>query len=232
MEWGSVGILAIWMMLLSIGVLLFAYNVLHPGNVPPNTAADRVFPAFVLSALPNGFKGLFVSAALAAGMATLASMVNAMGTASLLDVWKVHRDDGAAETTWIQRARLLTVFWGVVSFGAALVVLKVGTVITAGIKLGAVIIGAIFGMFLLGIFFRRATATGAVVGALAGVVALIVVSITTKISWAWYCLIGTFVTVFVGYAVSCLTPRSATARPLTWWELPPRNDVGKMTRHG
>ncbi|MSU73338.1 MAG: hypothetical protein EXS43_13535 [Opitutus sp.] len=221
MVWGSVGILAIWVMLMLIGVLLFAYNTLHPGVVPANVAADRVFPAFVLSALPSGFKGLFISAALAAGMATLASMVNAMGTASLLDVWKLHRDDGASETTWIQRARLLTLFWGVVSFGAAFVVLKLGTVITAGIKLGAVMIGAIFGMFILGIFFRRGTAAGAVVGAVVGIVTLVIVLLTSKISWAWYCLIGTVVSVVVGYAVSVLSPLPADARPLTWWELPP-----------
>ena len=220
MVWGSVGILAIWIMLMFIGVLLFAYNVLHPGAVPPDAPADRVFPAFVLSALPSGFKGLFISAALAAGMATLASMVNAMGTATLLDVWKLHRDDGASETTWINRARLLTVAWGIVSFVMAFYVLKLGTVITAGIKLGAMMIGAIFGIFVLGIFFRRATATGAMTGAVAGIATLIFVMVSTRISWAWYCLIGSFVSVLVGLGVSLFSPLSSTARPLTWWELP------------
>lgn len=221
MVWGSVGILAIWVLLLFIGVLLYAYNVQHPGAVPPNAAPDRVFPAFVLSALPTGFKGLFISAALAAGMSTLASMVNAMGTATLLDVWKAHRDDGASEATWINRARLLTILWGGVSFLLAFYVLKLGTVITAGIKLGAMMIGAIFGMFVLGIFSRRATGAGAVVGAITGIGTLVIVMTMSKISWAWYCLIGSGVSIAVGWATSLLSPVSESSRPLTWWELPP-----------
>jgi hypothetical protein len=41
MVWGSVGILVIWIMLMCIGVLLFAYNVVHPGAIPPDSPADH-----------------------------------------------------------------------------------------------------------------------------------------------------------------------------------------------
>jgi len=208
-------------MLMLIGVLLYGYNVLHPGNVQTDAGADRVFPSFVLTALPHGFRGLFISAALAAGMASLASMVNAMGTASLLDVWKVHWDDGGTELKWIQRARWMTLVWGVISFAAAFMVLKFGTVITAGIKLGAVIIGAIFGMFLLGIFFRRANAIGVMVGALSGLGVLVAILLRTSISWTWYCLIGTVVTIVVGFLASLLVNRNNPHPRFTWWDLPP-----------
>jgi hypothetical protein len=57
-----------------------------------------------------------------------------------------------------------------------------------------------------------------------GIGTLVVVMVTTKISWAWYCLIGSVVSIAFGYAVSLLSPFSATARPLTWWELPARNE--------
>lgn len=221
MIWGSVGILLIWTMLMCLGVLLYAYNVRHPGVVPAGAAADRVFPSFVLTTLPAGFKGCFVAAALAAGMATLASMVNSMGTATLLDVWKLHFDDGADETRWISRARLMMLMWGVLSFGAAFVVLKFGTVITAGIKIGATLIGAQFGVFLLGMFSRRATARGAVIGALAGIGSLVIVIFTTKISWAWYCLIGTAITIGTGWAASLLT-LAPPGQPLTFAALTAR----------
>lgn len=199
---GGTGILIMWAGLMAIGAILYAYATLHPGVIAADTTADRVFPAFVFAALPAGFKGLFIAAAFAAGMSTLSSMLNSMGTVTLLDVWKLHWDDGAPETTWIRRARILTVTWGVAAFAAAFVVLKFGTVVTAGIKLGTVIIGAVFGVFVLGIFSRRATSVGVVVGALAGMATLVVLILTTSVSWTWYCLIGSAVTCAVGFACS------------------------------
>lgn len=219
MIWGGMGILLIWALLMVLGVMLYAFSLQRPGIVPAGAGADRVFPAFVLSTLPVGFKGFFISAALAAGMSTLASMVNAMGTATLLDFWKVHFDDHAPETKWISRARLLTLMWGVISFATAFIVLKFGTVITAGIKIGAVLIGAQFGMFLLGIFSARTSGRGAMVGAFAGIGVLLAVIEFTAISWSWYCLIGTGVTCVAGWIASFIWPLPAEERPLTWAEL-------------
>ena len=230
MLWGSAGILAIWAGLMAIGVVLFAYNVLHPGTVADGIATDRVFPAFVLSALPAGFKGLFIAAAFAAGMSTLSSMLSSMGTVSLLDVWKLHFNDGADERKWIQRARVLTVFWGILSFAAAFFVLHFGTVVTAGIKLATVIIGALFGIFLLGLFSRRANATGTVIGAVAGMSVLIVFIATSPLSWTWYCLIGTGVTVAVGFVASLFG--RPPERPLTYWDLPPASPGGTAKQAG
>lgn len=218
MMWGGVGILGMWTALMLVGAVLFAYNVMNPGTVSEDTMTDRIFPAFVLSALPIGFKGLFIAAAFAAGMSTLSSMLSSMGTISLLDVWKLHYDDDVEERVWIRRARVLTVFWGLMSFGAAFMVLNFGTVLTAGIKLATVLIGAIFGMFLLGLFNRRANALGAVAGALAGIVSLVLVIALTEVSWAWYCLIGTAITVVTGLVVSRLG--AVPEKPLVFAELP------------
>lgn len=212
MVWGSVGILLIWTLLLVLGVLLFAFNQQRPGIVPAGASPDRIFPAFVLSTLPAGFRGFFVAAALAAGMATLASMVNAMGTAALLDIWKLHFDDRAPEAKWVQRARILTIAWGIISFAAAFIVLEFGTVITAGIKISAMLIGVLFGMFVLGMTGRRATGRDAMTGAVAGILILLLVIAFTTIPWSWYCLIATAATVAVGWVSSRLCAARLPAR--------------------
>uniref|UniRef100_UPI00404B0B74 sodium:solute symporter family transporter n=1 Tax=Cephaloticoccus sp. TaxID=1985742 RepID=UPI00404B0B74 len=226
--WSGVGILGMWAALMLVGALLFAYNVIYPGTVAEGTMPDRIFPAFILSALPIGFKGLFIAAAFAAGMSTLSSVLSSMSTISLLDVWKPNFDDDASQSTWIKRARWLTIFWGLMSFGAAFVVLNFGTVVTAGIKLATVIIGGIFGMFLLGLFSRRATSTGAVTGAIAGMITLITIIATTAISWSWYCLIGTTVTVGVGFFVSLFG--EAPLKPLVFADLPVATPEDKRKR--
>ena len=202
----SVGILGLWVTFLLLGIVLFAHNTLYPGSVPPGTQPDRVFTAFVMATLPTGLKGAFIAAAFAAGMSTLSSMLNSMGTVTLIDIWKLHFSDGAGEQTWVRRARLLTLIWGGFAFGAALFVLQFGTVITAGIKLGSVITGALFGMFLLGIFVKRAGGRSAVVGSILGMASVVIVWIASEVSWSWYCGIGTVVTFFTGYVTSAVSP--------------------------
>ncbi len=139
-------------------------------------------------------------------------MLSSMGTVTLLDVWKLHFDADADETTWVRRARVVTAFWEIFSLGAALFVLKFGTMITTGIKLGSIISGALLGMFLLGAFARRAVAAGAVAGAVSGLTAVCLVMALTHVSWSWYCGIGTTVTVTAGYAASlCFPAQSPTS---------------------
>ena len=40
-----------------------------------------------------------------AGMSTLSSMLNSVGTVTLEDVWQLHFSDGASEQVWIRHAR-------------------------------------------------------------------------------------------------------------------------------
>ncbi len=210
------GLVFIWITFLMMGTLLFAYNQLHPDTIPDGTHGDRVFTAFVMKALPNGLRGLFIAAAFAAGMSTLSSILHSMGTVTLLDVWKLHSKTPASEETWVNRARWLTLMWGVVSFASALFVLQLGTVITAGIKMGSVIGGTLLGIFLLGIFVRRAVAQGVIVGAVLSLGTLIGFALMSDVHWAWYCAIAMTVTVVYGSVISLLFPRAYCAEELTY----------------
>ena len=212
----SVGILGLWIIFLCVGILLFSHNTLYPGSIPEGTQPDRVFTAFVMAVMPAGLKGAFIAAAFAAGMSTLSSMLNSMGTVTLVDVWQLHFDDGANELAWLRRARILTLVWGAFSFVSALYVLQFGTVITAGIKLGSVITGALLGMFLLGIFVKRAGAVSAVTGSVLGMGSVVAVMAASEISWSWYCGIGTVVTFASGYVTSLLSTPAVCPEGLSY----------------
>jgi Na+(H+)/acetate symporter ActP len=58
------------------------------------------------------------------------------------------------------------------------------------------------GIFLLGVLTRRATGTGAVIGAISGVAVLVGVMAFTPVAWTWYAAIGTVTTFTVGMVVS------------------------------
>jgi len=77
--------------------------------------------------------------------------------------------------------------------------------------------GALLGVFVLAIFSRRATGTGAFAGIVAGMAAVWAVTQFAEISWLYNNLVGAVVSVAVGRAVSVLTaaPRSDQVDELT-----------------
>jgi Na+/proline symporter len=63
------------------------------------------------------------------------------------------------------------------------------------------------GIFLLGILTRRATGRGTLVGAICGLLVMLLVVAGNAtgmihIAWTWYVAIGTLVTFFIGWAAS------------------------------
>ena len=63
------------------------------------------------------------------------------------------------------------------------------------------------GLFMLGIFSRRASAKGALVGAFAGILVLWIVQQYSEVNFLLYASIGIVVTVLVGWISSNLFPK-------------------------
>jgi predicted lysophospholipase L1 biosynthesis ABC-type transport system permease subunit len=66
--------------------------------------------------------------------------------------------------------------------------------------------GGLAGLFAVGIFTRRATATGAIVGFLGSAVVLYVVKSYTPVHFVLYPTIGVAACFLIGYVVSALIP--------------------------
>ena len=78
-----------------------------------------------------------------------------------------------------------------------------GSLIEVVNRYGSFVYGSLLGVFILAILTRRATARGAFVGLIAGMVAVLAVAITLPwIEFLWHNLIGAVVVVAVGMAVS------------------------------
>jgi SSS family solute:Na+ symporter len=71
--------------------------------------------------------------------------------------------------------------------------------------------GVILGMFLLGTF-SRASQRSAAVGVAVGVAVMLAVKILTAVSWQWYVLIGSLVTLGAGVLASAVTRRTDDVR--------------------
>jgi SSS family solute:Na+ symporter len=197
----GVAILFQFALFLMVGVMLFVYY-----RVPSTSFGkpDRIFPTFIVSRMPHGISGLLIAAILAAAMSNLSAALNALASTSVIDFY-LQRKPQTDERRRVKISRFMTVFWGLVLFGLALLSLhRVGRVVEVGLQIASVAYGALLGVFLLGVLTRRANQGGAMVGMLCGFVTEVYLWLGTRVPWTWYVMIGTTMTFGVGYVVSCL----------------------------
>jgi Na+/proline symporter len=77
-----------------------------------------------------------------------------------------------------------------------------GSVLEAGLSIASILYGGLLGVFLLGLLTTRVGEGAAIAGMVAGLLIMFFVKVFTPIAWTWYVLIGTSVTLSVGYVAS------------------------------
>jgi Na+/proline symporter len=185
---------------LIIGVCLFAYH-----GAPVVTAAkqaDRMYPEFVWNHLPQGVAGLIIAAILAAAMSNLSAALNSLASTTVMDFWKPLARVVRADSEYLRLARYITLVWGVILFGVALLARGWGSVLQAGLSIASILYGSLLGVFLLGLLTKRTGEVAAMCGMTAGLILMLYIKFGTNIAWTWYVLIGTTVTFATAYFLS------------------------------
>lgn len=160
----------VWALFMFIGTALFAYYQIM-GGLPADTISDQVFPHFIMTQLPVGVVGLILSALIAAAFSSLDSDLNCLSAICLEDYYLRWRPD-TPEDQQMKLSRIFTVLAGVGAIGVALFYVAAGGEGVLGIifTLYAIFSGGIAGMFLLGIFSRKANRKGVYIGIVASIV--------------------------------------------------------------
>jgi solute:Na+ symporter, SSS family len=187
---------------LVVGVCLFTLYRDHGWATPAVT--DSIYPRFIWEQLPTGIAGLVIAAILAAAMSNLSAALNSLASTTVMDLWRpfIGNQSSLPESTWLLRARGVTLAWGAILLGVALLARNWGGVLEAGLGIASIIYGSLLGVFLLGLLTRRASESGAMIGMLAGLLVTLYVRFFTNIAWTWYLLLGTAVTFTIGWASS------------------------------
>lgn len=204
---------------LMIGLLLYVYY--RDNQLPPPRQNDRIYPEFIWNNLPAGVAGLVIAAILAAAMANLSAALNALASTTVVDFLRA-RARAISEERSLKIARLATVFWGVVLLGIAIGARHSTSVLEAGLRIGSIPLGALLGVFLLGVLTTKPRESAAIAGVVAGLGAILWVIRSTPIAFTWYVLIGTCVTFGVGWLFSLFQ------RPLPPEEVLVRQPVGGL----
>jgi SSS family solute:Na+ symporter len=205
----GIAVLFQFALFLVIGVMLWAFYR-QPSSYFGR--ADRIFPTFIVSRMPQGISGLLIAAILAAAMSNLSAALNSLSSTSIIDFYLRHKPQ-TDERRKVQLSRMVTLLWALVLFGLAVLSLhKVGRVVEVGLQIASVAYGALLGVFLLGVLTERANQRGAILGMLCGLATEIYIWLGTRVPWTWYVIIGTLVTFAVGYGASVLLGDSEIER--------------------
>ncbi|MGZ5437047.1 MAG: sodium:solute symporter [Pyrinomonadaceae bacterium] len=200
-------VLAQFIGFLFIGVLLFAFYrpYTDPGYATaaatafPFTGGDRVFPDFITRHLPTGLSGLVVAAIFAAAMS---SSLNSIAATSVNDLYRPFRQK-LSDAHYLKVSHWLTLLWGVVQIGVALLVRNQNrSALDQALSVASLINGPVLGVFLVGVFLKRVSEPPALIGMLASMAAMVYIRFATNIAWTWYVLIGSLITLVVAWLAS------------------------------
>jgi Na+/proline symporter len=184
---------------LIVGVMLFVYW--RNGFLAvPEGDPDRIYPAFIVHAMPVGLAGIVLASIFAIAMSNASGSLNSLASSSMMDMGAKRSGEA---THSLGRSRRMTLLWGLVL--GALGLIRWGPVLVAGLTIASITYGALLGVFLLGTWDKRANESGALIGFVTGLATMIVVKRFTPLAWTWYVLIGTIVTYFVGAIASAFT---------------------------
>lgn len=174
----SLLVMAVWVLFMTLGVLLWAYYRLQPGLLPEGLPAkpDKIFPHFIAHGLPTGVTGLILSGLLAATMSTLSSDLNCLSAVVFDDYYRRLRP-GVSDRAHLRFSRLVVLVAGLLGIVLAMAMTRIHSMADAAFDFVSLVGGGVMGMFLLGMV-TRAPARALHVGLVCGVVFIL---------WTYYC---------------------------------------------
>lgn len=214
---GGLIYLPISALFLFIGTSLFAYY--NSAEVLPDTLqdiskADRVFPHFIVNALPPGLTGLMIASIFAAGMSTISTSFNSSATVFLTDYYSKYFKKDASDKKRMQVLYISSLIISIIGIIIAIAMINVKSALDAWWKLSSIFSGGMLGLFLLGIFSKTKNVTGAIIGMIAGILMILWLTFSEVIfgpdsigaSFHTYLTIvfGTIAIFLVGFLVSSL----------------------------
>jgi SSS family solute:Na+ symporter len=137
-------------------------------NLPSLETADKAYP-WLLQFLPAGLKGVAFAALAAAIVSSLASMLNSTSTIFTMDIYRQYINKNASDKKTVNTGR--------VSAAVALVIACIMAPLLGGIdqafqfiqEYTGIVSPGILAVFMLGLFWKKTTNKGAIVGALVSI---------------------------------------------------------------
>lgn len=189
-----------------IGTALFAYYTARPELLPAGTAADGVFPHFIVNGLPTGITGLVIAAIFAAGMSTIATSINSSATVILTDFVKKLSKEEVSEKKSMRVLYLASFIVGGCGVVVGLLMMSVNGVLEAWWKLASIFSGGMLGLFLLSLACHKTRRGDVIAAVIAGLITIAWMSLSPLINegspfYKFHSPLHTYLTIVFGTSV-------------------------------
>lgn len=222
--WGGLIYVPVSALFIFIGTALFSYY--HSGAVtlPADvaSAADRIFPWFMVHELPAGLTGILIASVFAAGMSTVSTSFNSSATVFLTDYYKRYKKGVVTDKQALRVLHVSSLIISLLGIAVAIAMIDVKSALDVWWKMASIFSGGMLGLFLLAAFSRMTRSRGALIGVLAGIAIILWMSVSPLIApdAAWSSpfhsylaiIFGTSAIVVVGFLFSALLGRKARAQ--------------------
>jgi SSS family solute:Na+ symporter len=137
-------------------------------NLPTAEQADKAYP-WLLQFLPTGLKGVAFAALAAAIVSSLASMLNSTSTIFTMDIYKQYINKNASDRTTVNMGRISGVVALIIACIMAPLLGNLDQAFQFIQEYTGVVSPGILAVFLLGLFWKKTTNKGAIIGALVSI---------------------------------------------------------------
>lgn len=200
--------------------------VLLPSLDKPDTAIFQL----VLRYYPGGLAGLGFLSIMAAFSAMNVGMITGIANIFTQNLYRHVLRQGATEQHYLRASRVAAVMALVLGVGTAMVAAQFRTVYIWMQEYNVFVIVPVFGVLLLGIFWRRANAPGAFAGLGAGVAGSIAAYILmdgAHLMWRAAATLAVVLAVTAGISLSTAAQPASELHGLVWGSLPDRDALRK-----
>ncbi|MDP6994358.1 MAG: hypothetical protein QGF87_08370, partial [Woeseiaceae bacterium] len=170
---------------------------------------DRIFPAFIITEIPTGLKGLLIAGILSAAISSLDSILAALSQISLTMFYKPFIRPNADEPHLLKVSRLFVIFWGAV---LALMAWQFSAtqldIVTLAFSMTTYTWGPMLGLFLLSMLAVRYRVSGVGWSVIASIIVVLVINepeilnplfgtvfTSPLLAWPWLFPIGSLICV-------------------------------------
>ena len=131
-----------------------------------NIANDNAAPWLIKNFIPSGVKGLILAALAAAIVSSLASMLNSTSTIFTMDIYRSHFNKNASDAQMVFVGRITAVVALIIAIIIAPQLGSLGQVFIFIQEYTGVVSPGILAVFLMGLFYKKATNNAAIWGAI------------------------------------------------------------------
>jgi SSS family solute:Na+ symporter len=217
---GSLLYIPVSLLFFMIGSALFVYYQHFPSYIPLEILkeGDKVFPYFILHALPDGISGLLIAGIFAAGMSTLSTSINGSATVILEDHVKKYLHPKISEKESMNVLYLSSAGIGLLSILVGLAFNGVESALDAWWALASIFSGGILGLFFLGLLSPNLSKFPAIIGVIIGILVITGISLGEYfptlnlpiIHKNWAIVMGTMAIIIMGFLIGVLMSKKST----------------------